>query len=191
MRKWSLGVWILIIAGLTGTVIYSNIGSQTGVSSTKDSLLNTKEKKASLPQPGYQAPDFTLTDINGKTVKLSDLRGKKIVINFWASWCPPCRAEMPDLVKKSEIYKDKVVFLGVNLTNTEGGDLESVRNFLQEFNVKYQILLDKNGDVAKLYQAIAIPTTVTVDSNGIIVDRFSGMLNEPAMEKMIQNLLKK
>lgn len=195
MKNWQMGLGVLVIAGLALSAIFMNNGStgdNTGTPSNTGTAAPTEQtkQKPELPQPGYQAPDFTLTDMDGKTVKLSDFRGKPVLINFWASWCPPCRAEMPDLVKKSEKYKDQIVFLGVNLTTTEQ-DAEGPKKFLKEFNVQYQNVLDEKGTVGSDYQALGIPTTVTVDKNGIVVDRIQGMMNEAVMERTIQKLLKK
>lgn len=196
MKNWQMGLGVLVVAGLALSAIFLNTGNNgtnTGTPTDKGTAAPTDQgngQKPSLPQPGYQAPDFTLTDMDGKTVKLSDFRGKPVLINFWASWCPPCRAEMPDLVKKSEQYKDQVVFLGVNLTTTEQ-DPDGPKKFLKEFNVKYQNVLDKDGKVGSEYQALGIPTTVTVDKNGLVVDRNQGMMNESTMERVIQRLLKK
>ncbi|WP_018131604.1 TlpA family protein disulfide reductase [Effusibacillus pohliae] len=194
MKNWQIGVGALVIVGLAICAIFGNAGSNTTAPNSSAGTAATgqpsTEQKAELPLPGYQAPDFTLTDMNGKTVKLSDFRGKPILVNFWASWCPPCRAEMPDLVKKSEQYGDKVIFLGVNMTTSEQ-DPEGPKKFLKEFHVKYQNLLDDKAKVAELYQAVGIPTTVTIDPKGIVVDRFQGMMNESTMERAIQKLLKK
>ncbi|BCJ86698.1 TlpA family protein disulfide reductase [Effusibacillus dendaii] len=150
---------------------------------------NTSQPAVS-PQPGKMAPDFALRDMAGQTVRLSDLRGKPVLINFWASWCGPCRQEMPDLVKKSETYKDQITFVGINLTSSES-DAKDVQSFLQEFHVKYPILLDEEGQVSNLYQVLGIPTTVSINPDGMIVDRITGAMNADQMEKVMQNLLKK
>ncbi|MBL0385572.1 TlpA family protein disulfide reductase [Tumebacillus sp. ITR2] len=142
---------------------------------------------ASLPQPGYAAPDFILTDLEGRHVKMSELKGKKLFLNFWASWCPPCNDEMPDVVKLSQKYKGQVEFYGVNLTAQD--KLEAARKFVETYKVNFPTLLDRNGDVARRYQAFAIPTTLTVDQNGIVVDRRNGQLSPTAMEGLIRNLV--
>ncbi|MFC4767710.1 TlpA family protein disulfide reductase [Effusibacillus consociatus] len=192
MKNWQIGLGIVVVAGLALSAVFTNIGGKEtnpGQGNPPTTQQPTGQKPA-LPQPGHPAPDFALQDITGKTVKLSDLKGKPVLINFWASWCGPCRMEMPDLVKKSEAYKDQIVFLGVNLTDTET-DPEGPRKFLKEFNVKYPNLLDQDGQVASLYQALGIPTTVTIGPDGIVVDRIQGAMPEVTMERIIQNLVKK
>jgi cytochrome c biogenesis protein CcmG/thiol:disulfide interchange protein DsbE len=189
MKKRVLILGILVILGLALSMLLTTGGSakQTVSPDTKTG----PELKHSLPQPGDSAPDFVLADMEGRSLKLSDLRGKKVLINFWATWCQPCHDEMPELVQKYEEYKDKIAFYGINLTNMEGGNLSEMRNFLQQYHVSYPVLLDKEGRVANQYKIIGIPTTLTIDANGIIVDRFTGSLTETNMEGMIQNLLKR
>lgn len=188
MKKWQTALGILVVAGLALAAVVGNLGAR-GKESGQGATAPAGEKPA-LPQPGYPAPDFKLQDMEGKTVRLSDFKGKPVLINFWASWCPPCNAEMPDLVKKSEAYKDRIVFLGVNLTQTES-EAEGPKKFIEKYNVQFRTLLDEKGEAANLYQALGIPTTVTVAPNGVIVDRFTGAMTEDTMERFIQNLLKK
>lgn len=200
MKNWKMGLGVLVVAGLALTAIFVNMGSNqntdnkstaapAGQNEAKNGQANPSQT-AEAPRPGYKAPNFTLKDMDGKTVKLSDFQGKPVLLNFWASWCPPCNAEMPDLVKKSEQYKDKVVFLGINLTATEQ-DSEGPKNFVKKYNVQFPTLMDEKGKIADLYQALGIPTTFTVDPNGVIVDAHQGMLDEKGMESTIQKLLKK
>jgi len=109
------------------------------------------------------APDFTLKSMDGRNVKLSELAGNVVMINFWASWCAPCRVEMPKLNDLYNKYKDLgFVLLGVNVEQQE----QPPRNFLQKRPVDFPILMDKGNDVSKLYHVIAMPTTVLVDRSG-------------------------
>ncbi|WP_018130681.1 TlpA family protein disulfide reductase [Effusibacillus pohliae] len=191
MKNWKMMLGILV-AGVALSAVFMNIGNQGAKQGqgTPAGQQPAAGQQQALPQPGYPAPDFALKDLEGNTVKLSDLKGKRVLINFWASWCDPCRKEMPDLVKKSETYKDQIVFLGINLTNSDQ-DAQARQQFLQEFKVKYRNLLDEDGGVATAYQVVGIPTTVTVDPSGVVVDRLQGTMSEAMMERVIQNLLKK
>ncbi len=118
--------------------------------------------KAELDKP---APDFTLKDLDGNTVRLSDLRGKVVFLNFWATWCPPCRAEMPDIEKVHQKYKDQdVVVLGIDLRESA----DTVRAFVEEGGYTWTFLLDTTGKVGSMYNVSAIPTSYFVDKNGII-----------------------
>lgn len=119
------------------------------------------------PQEGFLAPDFALKTISGSRVALEDLRGKVIILNFWASWCPPCRAEMPAFQQALEEYSDAdLAILGVNATSQDS--LLDVENFLQEYQLEFIIPLDVSGQVSRLYQIHSLPTTFILDKRGII-----------------------
>lgn len=178
--------WLAMLAVvLIGTTFAFNQSSQAGQMPGNNTA--TGNQVPTRPMPGFKAPDFTLVDNNGHSVKLSDLRGKKLFINFWASWCPPCKAETPDLVAVSQKYKGQVEFYGVNMTTSDS--VESAKAFIQQYGIKFPILFDQNGDVAQKYQVISIPSSFTVDQNGIIVDRRVGQMTGAAMEDSIARLL--
>lgn len=127
---------------------------------------------------GNMAPDFKLKTLDGETVRLSDFRGERVMVNFWATWCPPCRAEMPDLEKFHQ--NTDIVILGVNLYDTENS-IEKVEQFAEEYGLSFPILLDGQSDVANLYQIQPIPTSYMVDSNGLISNMAFGALNYDLM----------
>ncbi len=129
----------------------------------------------------FQAPDFSLTTLDGKPVSLSDLRGKVVLINFWATWCPPCRAEMQDLQVAYQEHSDGFVVLGIN--NAEGD--ESVRRFVDEFHLTFPILLDRDGAVARKYQMQALPTSFFIDRAGIVHAANVGAMNRAYIEAQI------
>ncbi len=131
---------------------------------------------------GNAAPDFQLQTLDGSTVKLSDYRGKRVMVNFWATWCPPCRAEMPDLEKFHQ--NNDVIILAVNLTQTEQS-MQEIKDFVHEFELTFPILLDKNIEVANRYAIRPIPTSFMIDSNGIIRNKAFGALH---YEMMVQEL---
>lgn len=127
----------------------------------------------SHPAKGFQAPDFSLQSIQGDSVRLSDLRGKVIILNFWASWCPPCRYEMPTLQNLYQQYQHQdVVLLTINVTAQDS--LSSLEAFITKYKLTLPILLDKDGKVAHVYQIQSLPTTFIIDSNGIIQDIIYG-----------------
>jgi peroxiredoxin len=133
---------------------------------------------------GDTAPDFQLELLTGKQVKLSDYRGKRVMVNFWATWCPPCQAEMPDMEK---FYQSKdVVILAVNLTQTEP-NTQQVQDFVNDFNLTFPILLDKKIKVATTYQIRPIPTSFMMDSNGIIQHKAFGPMT---YDQMVQEFEK-
>jgi peroxiredoxin len=110
-----------------------------------------------------EAPDFTLKSRSGENIKLSDLRGQVVMINFWASWCGPCRQEMPHLEKLSEEYKDYgFALLGVNLDEKQ----PQAEKLLAQIPVSFPILFDPTSSVSKLYNVDAMPTTILLDRDG-------------------------
>jgi len=119
------------------------------------------------PRQGFLAPAFTLDTLQGGTIALTDLRGRVAVVNFWASWCFPCRQETPALQAVYEQYKDSgVVILGVNMTNQDS--MSDVQAFVQEFGLTYPILLDRDGSVGLQYRIEGLPTTFFVNRGGVI-----------------------
>ncbi|MBP1992144.1 TlpA disulfide reductase family protein [Paenibacillus eucommiae] len=137
---------------------------------------------------GNQAPDFELLTLEGERVKLADFKGKKVLLNFWATWCPPCKAEMPHMEKFSQDYANKdVVVLAVNLTQTEKNP-GVVSDFAQKFALTFPIVLDQEGDVANTYQILSYPTSYMLDSQGIIYERFQGAIHYETMEKAIAKM---
>lgn len=138
---------------------------------------------------GETAPDFELTTLDGETARLSDYKGKKVILNFWASWCPPCRAEMPDMQKYYEDQADEenVEILAVNLT-TEDRGMDKITAFIEEFNLTFPVPMDSEGDIGKLYQAVAIPTTYMIDTEGKVRNKIVGPMSEQMMEEFVGNM---
>lgn len=141
------------------------------------------------PQKGFSAPDFTLQTLAGQTVTLSNLRGRAVVINFWASWCPPCRAEMPALQRAYRDYAgQEVEILAINTSNQD--DENQARIFVGARGLAFPIPLDMEGKVARLYQLSALPTTFFIDARGIIQEVVvGGPLAEALLRVRIEQLL--
>lgn len=129
--------------------------------------------------------DFKTKTITDNDFSLSEIKGKKILLNFWATWCPPCREEMPDLQRISSEFDD-VEVIAVNLTDQDS--IENIKDFIDEYNFDFTIPLDKSGDIAKMYNIIAIPTTYTIDSNGKVNNTVLGEMNYDMMVEEINQL---
>jgi cytochrome c biogenesis protein CcmG/thiol:disulfide interchange protein DsbE len=143
----------------------------------------------SLPKQGFSAPNFTLSSLSTETVDLNDLRGQPVLINFWASWCPPCKAEIPALNAVNQAYRDSgLVVLGVNATNQDS--VAQAQDFASNYAISYTVLLDLDGKVANLYQVNSLPTTYFIDRQGIIKDVIlGGPLSEALLRIKIEQLL--
>ncbi|NMD68939.1 redoxin domain-containing protein [Bacillus sp. DNRA2] len=138
-------------------------------------------------QIGNLAPDFQLESVTGNAVKLSDMRGKTVIVNFWATWCPPCKAEMPHIVEFYEEYrKDGVEILAVNLTTSEKNP-KHINQFMEDYGISFPVLLDVNGVVADTYQAMTIPTSYVIDPSGKIVQKITGPVDKEKLKKLISN----
>lgn len=156
-------------------------GSANGVGTEPSTLLPA-------PIIGHPAPEFTLTTLDGQTVSLSDFHGKPIILNFWASWCGPCRLEMPHLQEAYSRHGADMPILGINLTNREG-KLEGVESFLDEFGVTFPVVLDADGEVAALYEVRGQPASVFIDADGTVQTIFYGPINQQFINEQINELL--
>lgn len=171
---------------------YSNANSNQDDKNEPDEDVNTNGQSETPDEEtgptvglerGNIAPDFELeTFADGENVKLSDYRGTKVFLNFWATWCGPCRAEVPDMQKLHE-NKEDVVILAVNLTSSAKNELENIPGFMEEFGVTFEVLLDEANEVGTLYQIKPIPTSFLIDEEGVIQNMAYGALN---YEMMIQ-----
>ncbi len=141
------------------------------------------------PQAGFLAPNFSLSTPQGDSITLSDLRGKVILLNIWATWCPPCRAEMPAMQNTYQALQERgFIVLAVNSTFQDTP--AKIEPFLQEYGLTFPTLLDTNGDVTRLYQVQSLPTSFFIDKNGIIREVVvGGPMAEALLYSRVENLL--
>jgi cytochrome c biogenesis protein CcmG, thiol:disulfide interchange protein DsbE len=142
------------------------------------------------PQQGFLAPDFELKSPTGETIKLTDLRGQAVLVNLWATWCPPCRAEMQSIEKMYQEYKDQgFTVLGVNMTYQD--DPSAVMPFVNEQKLTFPILLDETGNMANAYQLRSLPSSYFIRRDGIINEVvIGGPMAEALLRTRIEAILK-
>lgn len=206
-KKWSIIVSALVVV-VMGTIILilnKEIKDETeGIPGYEDAGIENlpKDERERLPEdwqvatdtekPGLAtgdlAPDFELITLAGETVKLSDYRGKKVMLNFWASWCPPCRSEMPHMENYYTDNKesDNMEILAVNMTKTEKNKVESAKEFVDEYKLSFPILLDKDSEVMKMYQIKVYPTSYIINEEGVITDKVMLPLDDTMIKQLIE-----
>lgn len=175
-KYWHLISALLLLTGI-GWVVISAVP------------IESSDNQIYSPHKGFKAPNFTLETVDASSYSLSDLRGQVILINFWASWCPPCQAEMPDLLKVYEDYNQEgFIILAINSTIQD--TLEDARSFVQVNQLSFPILIDPTGEVTEAYQIRALPTSLFIDRNGVVQEIFiGGPLPEALLRKHIELLL--
>jgi peroxiredoxin len=133
------------------------------------------------------AVDFELTTLDGKVVKLSDYRGKNVILNFWAYWCPPCREEMPVLQKFYDEREGNFVLLTVSPTEKDS-DYDKIKNFSQQQKMTFPILVDTKGTISNQYRILSIPTTFFINPNGDVVHKYIGPLSSEQLHNIIHQM---
>lgn len=176
---WSIAIVLAIVIGGVWILFSRTISSET-VSSPDGLILEP------APIAGHPAPNFELKTLDGQLINLSDYKGRPVLINFWATWCGPCRAEMPDFQAAATDNADKIVVIGVNNTISDTPDL--VADFVDELGITFLVVLDEEGDTADAYRVLGLPMTVFVDSDGIINEVFTGPVNKAYIEAKIPEL---
>lgn len=176
---------LVVMAALFAWVIYdftSNTASEREAAAPPHQE-GSQEIAAEGLKPGLRAPDFTLTDSEGREIKLSDYRGQTVLLNFWASWCPPCKVEMPYMQDFYEKHQDEdVIILAVNMTHLEKS-MSEVQSFVEKNGITFPVLYDQHGENTGRYDVVAYPTTYVISPGGIVSERFQGAIDEDIMAR--------
>ena len=165
-----LGVGLLIGLGLGLAIVYG-----FGFASTP--LLGNPDAHISA-EVGSAAPDFELESLSGSKVRLSDLRGKPVIVNFWATWCAPCVLEMPNFQKFYENYPDAFELLAVN----SGEPVNTVENYIKNMGITFPVLLDPQDQVHELYPFRGYPTSYIIDKEGKVRFQHIGIMDEKQLD---------
>lgn len=177
---------VLVIVAVTAMLVAGKYMSRDGKSSVSATLFQAAPEG---PAKGVIAPDFTLNvvDGHGKTVQLSSLRGKAVLVNFWATWCEPCKIEMPWLVDLQKKYGPQGLQI-VGVAADDSGE-KSIADFAKKMNVNY-IIVQGTEKVADLYGGVdGLPTSFFVDRSGKVVDKAMGLVSESVIEDAIKTSL--
>ncbi|MEH7072674.1 TlpA disulfide reductase family protein [Neobacillus drentensis] len=169
----------VVLVSLLTVAIVQAMDKKTETPETTNQTTASKEGLSI----GAKAPDFELKTLTGENIKLSSLKGKKVMLNFWATWCPPCKAEMPAMEQFSKQMPKDLVILAVNIDPQL-----DVKGFVDENKITFPILLDTDDKVNETYQVLSIPTTYFIDSKGIIQNKFTGSMNLDVMKDSTNKL---
>jgi peroxiredoxin len=175
-RRWWVPVVIavpLLLLGVCGLCSWIVFGNGLGT------LLTIQSRQL----VGNPAPDFTLATTSGSELTLSELEGQPVVLNFWATWCPDCRKEIPTLVAAADTYEGRAVLLGVS-AETRG----TVADFADANGVNYPLLLDKNRAANTSYQIVGLPTTYLIDAQGVVRKVHIGEIDAATLDKWLAEL---
>jgi cytochrome c biogenesis protein CcmG, thiol:disulfide interchange protein DsbE len=170
----SLGLLILGAAWIAGTTLWVPVPAQAAIPVARE---------------GFVAPDFELNSLSGEKIRMSQLAGKPVILNFWASWCPPCKSEMPAIQKMWEHYQAKgVVVLAINATYQDS--TTAAADFVKNEGLSFPILLDSDGSTNHLYRVQALPTTYFIDKFGVIRKVvLGGPMSEALLTSQVSQLL--
>lgn len=187
-KNFGLVLVLLLVVIMLGTYIKQQIEKNQAINEQAIGYEVDLTEDIGL-EKGQVAPDFTLTNLNGEEVVLSDLQGKKVVLNFWTTWCPPCKAEMPHMQSYYDKYadKDNVEIIAVNLTYSNDS-VKKVEQFVSSYKLDFPILLDEKDEVGRIYEVITIPSTYMIDTTGKIQHQIKGPLDKSALREYVLGL---
>ena len=179
---------VLAVLLIAAAVAYPKLAQKVQPAAPTDAATDDAGETAADADP---APEFTVYDAQGNEVKLSDFRGRPVIVNFWASWCPPCKAELPYFEAAYQQYGDRIVFLMVDLADGSSETQESGARYVTESGYTFPVYFDLSGSASNAYQLYSIPQTVAVDADGNITFSQIGSLPEETVMRIASELADK
>lgn len=181
-------VFVLLIGG--ATVLYRQLGKNIAAEQLATQSTNqSDESAAGETEQKIKAPDFTVYDLDGNEVHLSDFIGKSVVLNFWASWCSPCKMEMPDFNEKYLEIGEEVQFLIINMTDGSRETVETASAFIAEQGYSFPVFYDTDRDAAATYGVYSLPTTYFIDEEGNAIAQATGAIDEETLQQGIDMII--
>lgn len=186
-RNTILMLVVLIVFIALAFVAYQFLSKRYQPNDEKSSSISAMESDESDSEK-IEAPDFIVEDMDGNQVKLSDMRGKPVVLNFWASWCGPCKSEMPHFDKLYQENKDTFAFMMVDLVDGQRETVEKGKAFIEKNNYNFPVYFDTIQNVGMSYGVTSIPTTLFIDKDGYVVTAYTGAISESKLAKILEQM---
>lgn len=197
-RRWYLDAALIILVISMAVLLYIRVERFLKYRQVEDIPVTLTDTPAAEPSlqaeesevettqapPKIIAPDFSLITLEGSEGALSDHLGKAVLVNFWATWCPPCRAEMPLIQEFADLYGDDLVVLAVNVGESEG----EIRAFVEEYGFTLTFLVDPANEVSQLYRVRGYPTSIFIDSEGMVKAVHIGELDKPLISEYLATI---
>lgn len=181
--KIKIVIWLVVFVAIIGIAAFAYQLLADRVNPIDINNKNSQQTKEKM-----LAPDFTVIDKDGNKQKLSDFKGKPIVLNFWASWCPPCKSEMPHFNKIYNEEKDEVVFMMVDLVNGQRETVESGKKYIEDNDYSFPVYFDTTQEAGDTYGISSIPSTLFIDKDGYVVVAYQGAMIESTLVTTIQQI---